>query len=594
MKVANLRRQSLPLAPAKDEPAGVHPADGAAQPGESRSDRPGPAHPRRLPVPRFTTIAALALLGGVAWNAQHARQAPFPEGLIQANGRIEGDRITIASKYAGRMTELLVHEGDAVRMGQVLARLDDAEIRARLRQAEANLQALLAQGGGAVETVALTAETTSARVQQGEGVLRQAESGVSSAREEVARVRAAVEAAGAREKTVEAQARAARAALETAQANQEAAQEAVRVAEATWRAAAAGHRRALAGADVAQDEVEAAEANLRVARASVDSAQAAFERAYRDARRHLALFDEGATSAATRDAYVAAEKQALAALDGARAQMNAAEKAVQARRSAFRAAQQQATEADAGAAARLAEVEARRRQVTAAEGGVRQARAQSEAAEQETETAYAGVLQAQSQFRAAGEAVRQAEARRLQAAAQLAEARTAPRQVVVSQTHRTEAQARIRQARAAVDELRSTLSNLTVTAPAAGTVTARVQEAGEVVGAGAPLLEVVDLDRLYLKVYVPENQIGRLRLGLPAQIYTDAFPRRAFPAEVRTIASRAEFTPKEVQTQAERVKQVYAVKLYLQANPEHRLTPGLPADAVIRWKEGTPWVEPRW
>jgi HlyD family secretion protein len=119
-------------------------------------------------------------------------------------------------------------------------------------------------------------------------------------------------------------------------------------------------------------------------------------------------------------------------------------------------------------------------------------------------------------------------------------------------------------------------------------------DTGEVVAAGAPLFELVDLDHLYLKVYVPEVQIGKVRLGLPARLYVDAFPDRPFEATVRYIASKAEFTPKEVQTPDERVKLIYAVKLYLSENPEHRLTPGLPADAVIRWKEDVAWMKPKW
>ena len=88
--------------------------------------------------------------------------------------------------------------------------------------------------------------------------------------------------------------------------------------------------------------------------------------------------------------------------------------------------------------------------------------------------------------------------------------------------------------------------------------------------------------------------IGKVRLGLPARVYTDAFPDEPLSATVRYIAAQAQFTPKEVQTPDERVKLVYAVKLYLDANPQHRATPGLPADAVIRWKEGAPWARPRW
>jgi HlyD family secretion protein len=92
---------------------------------------------------------------------------------------------------------------------------------------------------------------------------------------------------------------------------------------------------------------------------------------------------------------------------------------------------------------------------------------------------------------------------------------------------------------------------------------------------------------------VPEVQIGKVRLDLPARIYTDAFPNEPFAATVRYIASKAEFTPKEVQTSDERVKLIYAVRLYLANNPDHRLTPGLPADAIIRWRDDVAWAKPR-
>jgi HlyD family secretion protein len=63
--------------------------------------------------------------------------------------------------------------------------------------------------------------------------------------------------------------------------------------------------------------------------------------------------------------------------------------------------------------------------------------------------------------------------------------------------------------------------------------------------AGGAVVELVDLNHLYLKVYVPENQIGKIRLGLPAQISTDAFPQHPFAATVSHIAARAEFTPRK-------------------------------------------------
>lgn len=154
--------------------------------------------------------------------------------------------------------------------------------------------------------------------------------------------------------------------------------------------------------------------------------------------------------------------------------------------------------------------------------------------------------------------------------------------------------AQLGQARAVVAEAEAVHADLTVKAPKAGIVVTRVRSTGEIIAAGSPIVELIDPDHLYLKVYVPEVELGKLRLGLPARIHVDALPEQTFPATVKFISSRAEFTPKEVQTVDERVKLTYAVKLDLDSNPEHRLSAGMPADAVIRWKENTPWQAPVW
>ena len=155
-------------------------------------------------------------------------------------------------------------------------------------------------------------------------------------------------------------------------------------------------------------------------------------------------------------------------------------------------------------------------------------------------------------------------------------------------------QAQRERAVAAVAEANAILGDLVIKAPATGVVLARLREPGEVVMPGSAILDMVDLDALHLKVYVPESKIGQLRLGLPVRIYIDAQPDQFYTAKVSFIASRAEFTPKEVQTTDERVKLVYAVKLAIDKNPDHKLTPGLPADAVIRWKENAVWQKPSW
>jgi HlyD family secretion protein len=163
------------------------------------------------------------------------------------------------------------------------------------------------------------------------------------------------------------------------------------------------------------------------------------------------------------------------------------------------------------------------------------------------------------------------------------EVREAERAALASQLSQAEAQLRERQSE--VDEFR-------IKSPIAGTVLTRNIELGEHVSPGQTLFTLVDLGRLYLKVYVPEMDIGKIALGNEARIYVDAFPGRAFPARVSKVSQQAEFTPKNVETKKERVKLVFAVELSLAENPGGQLKPGMPADAVIRWKKEAPWAKP--
>lgn len=355
--------------------------------------------------------AVVAAVGLAVWRLFFAA-AGMPDGLILANGRIEGDHVSVATKLAGRIRELKVREGDSVTAGQVLAVLDDAQVAAKLEQAQAAVAALQAQynaGQTALE------------------ILRK---------------------------------------------------------------------------QVPLD--------LQGAQAAVDQALAARHKAHesdqqnqRDAQRMRALADNGT---------VATQRAELAQLAAS------------------------ASGSDAIAA-------------------------------------DAAVVRARNAAASAG---------------------LGPDRIRAQQDQLAALNQQLEQARAALREVQSVEDDLSIRAPQAGVIVTRIRDAGEVVAAGGPLFDLVDLDRLYLKVYVPENQIGKLRLNLPARIYTDAFPDQAYPATVRYIASQAEFTPKEVQTPDERVKLTYAVKLYLDENPHHQLAPGLPADAVIRWRDDVPWAKPQW
>jgi HlyD family secretion protein len=145
-----------------------------------------------------------------------------------------------------------------------------------------------------------------------------------------------------------------------------------------------------------------------------------------------------------------------------------------------------------------------------------------------------------------------------------------------------------RTATARLAEADANLAERLIVAPEDGTVVSRVVEVGDVVSPGAPLFHVVDMNRLYLKVYVPEPDIAKLRLGDTADIIVDAFPTRRFPARVSKIYQQAEFTPKNVETTEERLKLVFGVELTV-ANTDGLLKPGMPADGVIHW---TPPPEP--
>jgi HlyD family secretion protein len=355
-------------------------------------------------------LALLVIAVGAYQMAVRYREAPLPAGLVAASGRIEGDRVTVGSKFAGRVDRLSAREGDEVSAGEIMLQLDDAQARARVEAARQQLAALGAQIRAAEVRLALAR--------------REVPLAIASSRTEVEQARAALAQAVA---TVDQTARDARRLAELRAAGT-AAQQQKEQAQLAWK--------------VARDERDAAQARLARAQRGLDQAELGWDR-------------------------IRASEEDLAAL-----------------------------RADQG------------------------------------------------------------------------------------------------RARALVEEAESTLADLTVRAPTRGTVTNRLVDVGEVVAAGTPLFELVDLDHLYLKVYVPEKELGKVRLGLPARIYTDAFPERPFAATVRYISSTAEFTPKEVQTPDERVKLVFAVRLYLDENPEHRLAPGLPADAVIRWREDIPWRRP--
>jgi len=147
-------------------------------------------------------------------------------------------------------------------------------------------------------------------------------------------------------------------------------------------------------------------------------------------------------------------------------------------------------------------------------------------------------------------------------------------------------------ARARVAEVEATLADTRLVAPIDATVMSRLAEPGELVPPGRPIATLVDLGSVYVRVYIPEREIAKVRLGNPARIYADAFPDRPFAGKVVEVAERAEFTPKEAHVKDEREKLVFGVKVAID-NPQGHLKPGMPVDVQIKWKEEAAWPQPR-
>lgn len=140
--------------------------------------------------------------------------------------------------------------------------------------------------------------------------------------------------------------------------------------------------------------------------------------------------------------------------------------------------------------------------------------------------------------------------------------------------------AEIDRARAQIAVIESQLNDSAVTSPIDGVVLVKSAEVGETLGAGATVLTIGDLDRPWLRGYINETDLGRVKLRSKVKVTTDSFPGKVYWGTVSFISSEAEFTPKQIQTPEERVKLVYRVKVDL-PNPGHELKSNMPADAEI-------------
>lgn len=174
-------------------------------------------------------------------------------------------------------------------------------------------------------------------------------------------------------------------------------------------------------------------------------------------------------------------------------------------------------------------------------------------------------------FDASQAAVREAEQR-------LKLLQTGPRPETISQ-----ARAKVRAAEQIVALAETRLGYTTLTAPQAGTVLAKNTEPGEQVAPGTPVVTIANLENVWVRAYINETDMGRVKLGQKAEVFSDTWKEKKYSGKVTYISPEAEFTPKNVQTEKERVKLVYRIKITL-PNPQQELKPGMPVEAILEIK----------
>ena len=150
-----------------------------------------------------------------------------------------------------------------------------------------------------------------------------------------------------------------------------------------------------------------------------------------------------------------------------------------------------------------------------------------------------------------------------------------------------DAKAQVEQARASIKLAETQLSYTVLHSPLSGVVLVKASEMGEVVNPGTSILTLADLGNVWLKAYIPETDLSKVKWGQEVVVTTDLRPRKEYKGKISFISSQAEFTPKSIQTEKERVTLVYRIKVDI-PNPDRELKPGMPADGKILLTSSSP------
>ena len=475
-----------------------------------------------LPVRILVALIVLSTIGYYAFRSLN----PPDDGQLKASGTIESVTVNLSPEMAGKVTEVLAEEGQPVKAGDPLLRLDESLLASQRAVALAQLDSAMA-GTQAAQNALLTAKaqhqiTLEAALAQGKSTRLQDWFSDPDLFEQPGWYYTRVEQ------------------IKAAQAQVDAAQKAVQDAQANLDELS----QTLAQADFIE-----AEQRLLDARLAYLIAQTVNFRAQNSATENVPVGRYNRTHCGTNQGYFVENARLTNQIykctgdeqlgDAGRTLYNNA-------RDELEAAQQDYNELLSSEAA----------------DSVLQARAD--------------LSVAQERYYSALDFLRTLQTGDQSTAVTAAQGAVDQAQIGVDQSQRG-----VDQAQASLDLLDAQIAKLVVYAPMDGIILTRNVEPGEFVQPGATTFAMADLNNITITVYVPEDRYGQITLGQQAVVTVDSFPGETFTAQVVHIADQAEFTPRNVQTVEGRSSTVYAIKLSV-TDSEAKLKIGMPADVLFK------------
>ena len=231
---------------------------------------------------------------------------------------------------------------------------------------------------------------------------------------------------------------------------------------------------------------------------------------------------------------------------------------------------------------------------------LREAQAQIQRSRQGKVTAQAGIARQRSEELLAERDLERAQALYVNANISVKDYDRAQAQMKTAKAATSQAEAQLAEAAAAIeaslaqmDRIQADLKESVLLAPRSGRVQFRLAEPGEVLAAGGKVLTLIDPTDVYMTVFLPAAEAGKIALGAQARITLDAAPNLVIPSAVSFVADKAQFTPKEVETRTEREKLMFRIKVKIDPElvkgHEAQVKPGLPGVAYVQLDKAVQW-----